>query len=33
MSTGPLAAALATLAIVPIVDDVLTYLYGLNHRH
>ncbi|WP_175751839.1 YoaK family protein [Burkholderia anthina] len=32
VSTVPLAAALVTLAIVPIVDDVLEYLYRLDRR-
>ena len=32
VSTVPLAAALVTLAIVPVVDDVLDYLYRLDRR-
>ena len=32
VSTVPLAAALVTLAIVPVVDDVLDYLYRPDHR-
>ncbi|KVF75812.1 hypothetical protein WS75_13415 [Burkholderia sp. FL-7-2-10-S1-D7] len=32
VSTVPLAAALVTLAIVPVVDDVLEYLYRLDRR-
>ncbi|WP_179402127.1 YoaK family protein [Burkholderia guangdongensis] len=33
VSTVPLAGLLVTLAIVPVVDDVLTYLHRLDHRH
>ncbi|NTX23269.1 YoaK family protein [Burkholderia cepacia] len=32
VSTVPLAAALVTLAIVPVVDDVLEYFYRLDRR-
>ncbi|KVO72859.1 hypothetical protein WJ78_05715 [Burkholderia ubonensis] len=33
VSTVPLAAALVTLAIVPVVDDVLAYVCRLDRRH
>ncbi|MCC8403267.1 DUF1275 domain-containing protein [Paraburkholderia sp. MMS20-SJTN17] len=32
VSTVPLAGALVTLAIVPVVDDVLSYLYRIGRR-
>ncbi|RZF24201.1 DUF1275 domain-containing protein [Paraburkholderia sp. UYCP14C] len=33
VSTVPLAGLLVTLAIVPVVDDVLTWLYRIERRH
>ncbi|AOK21334.1 hypothetical protein WL40_06585 [Burkholderia ubonensis] len=33
VSTVPLAAALVTLAIVPVIDDVLAYVCRLDRRH
>ncbi|KVK80943.1 hypothetical protein WS90_16870 [Burkholderia cepacia] len=33
VATVPLAAVLITLAIVPVVDDVLAYLYRIDRRH
>ncbi|MBB5446985.1 uncharacterized membrane protein YoaK (UPF0700 family) [Paraburkholderia sp. WSM4177] len=33
VSTVPLAGVLVTLAIVPVADDVLAYLYRFERRH